>query len=75
MIAVDEAELLAMRLRYEAAYIAYRTCVKALAEAGCRPPPQLLVSEADALRELSEAREHYRDALLTLSFAPGATIH
>ena len=75
MNALTEAELLARRLRYEAAYLAYRSCVKALAEAGCRPPPQLLVSEANALSELNEARQNYRDALLTLSLGQDAAIH
>jgi ABC-type branched-subunit amino acid transport system substrate-binding protein len=70
VIGTNEAELLTLRLRYEAAYDAYRCCVKALAEAGRRPSHQLLVKEASALRALREARERYRGALLQIDFDP-----
>ena len=74
VIAMTEAELLAIRLHYEAAYDAYRACVRALAGAGRPPSRHLLVSEANALRELSEARARYRSALLQVASA-AALIH
>jgi hypothetical protein len=35
---------------------------------GERPTPQLLEKEAKALRNLNEARERYRDALMQIAF-------
>ena len=69
-MAISEAELRALRLKYEAAYDAYRSCVEALADLegkGARPTPDLLTAEAEALRELNGARERYRDALLEIA--------
>jgi hypothetical protein len=57
--APSEADLRTLRLRYNAAYAAYQSCLIALNEAAMSreaPPPVLLKSEADALRELNEAR-------------------
>jgi hypothetical protein len=68
---VSERELRELRLRYEAAYTAYQSCVEALAKAGSqgkRPSAELLQKEAQALRELNEARERYRDALMRIAF-------
>ena len=68
---ITEAELRELRLRYESAYDAYQSCVHALAELGRnggRPSRELLENEAKALRELTEARERYRDALVQVAF-------
>jgi hypothetical protein len=72
MPGVTEAELRELRQRYNAAYTAYQSCVLALNEAsvsGKGASRDLLENEARALRELTEARERYRDALMQLSFA------
>jgi hypothetical protein len=65
----SETELQALRLRYNAAYTAYRGCVHALNEAsmsGELPSPALLENEARALRELTEARGKLLAAMRTL---------
>jgi hypothetical protein len=57
--APSEADLRALRMRYNAAYAAYQSCLIALNEAaaiGQAPSKELLESEANALRELTEAR-------------------
>jgi hypothetical protein len=57
--APSEADLRALRLRYNAAYSAYQYCLIALNEAamsGQDASADLLVKEAEALRELNEAR-------------------
>jgi hypothetical protein len=59
MPTISDAELRALRLRYNAAYSAYQSCVLALNEivlAGQPASDELLKSEAAALRELTEAR-------------------
>jgi hypothetical protein len=68
-----EEQLLELRLRYQSAYTAYQSCVDALTEVsirGERPDPELLRQEAQALRELNEARAAYRDAILRVAFGP-----
>jgi hypothetical protein len=70
-MAIRETELRELRLRYEATYDAYQSCVEALANVqrqGSRPTHDLLAAEAKALRELNEARERYRDALMAIAF-------
>ena len=67
----SEDGLRELRQRYEAAYDAYQHCVQALKRVGIvgqRPSPELLQTEAKALRELNEARERYRDALMLTAF-------
>jgi hypothetical protein len=52
-MAVSEATLRDVRLRYKAAYSASQNCVRLRSVAPC---PELLHLEAKALRELTEAR-------------------
>jgi hypothetical protein len=57
--APSEADLRELRMRYNAAYSAYQSCLIAINEAattGQPPSKALLESEASALRELNEAR-------------------
>jgi hypothetical protein len=57
--APSEADLRELRMRYNAAYSAYQSCLLALNEAamsGESPSTELLENEAKALRELTEAR-------------------
>jgi hypothetical protein len=57
--AETEATLRDLRMRYNAAYSAYQSCLIALNEAamsGQPPSKDLLEKEADALAELNEAR-------------------
>jgi hypothetical protein len=57
--APSEADLRELRLRYNAAYSAYQSCLIALNEAamsGQAPSKALLDNEAKALRDLTEAR-------------------
>ena len=57
--APSEVDLRELRLRYNAAYSAYQSCLIALNEAamsGQPPSKVLLENEANALRELTEAR-------------------
>ena len=64
----SEADLRALRLRYNAAYSAYQSCLMALNEAamsGQPPSKQLLENEAKALRELTEARGDLLAAMAT----------
>jgi hypothetical protein len=71
MAGITEDQLHELRLRYEATYDAYQSCVEALANVerkGSRPTHELLAAEAKALRELNEARERYRDALMEIAF-------
>ena len=59
MTKITDTELRALRLKYNAAYAAYQSCVMALNEAvmsGKKPTPSLLENEAAALRELTDAR-------------------
>lgn len=65
-----EADLRQIRLRYNAAYAAYQSCLIALNEAamsGQKPSKVLLESEAKALRELTEARGHLLAAMARAS--------
>jgi hypothetical protein len=64
-----ERELLDLRLKFQSAYDAYRSCAHALAELGRRgerPDADLLARESAALRELNEARDRYHEALLQM---------
>jgi hypothetical protein len=57
--APSEADLRTLRLRYNAAYSAYQACVIAMNEAAMSSQtasPELLKQEAEALRELNDAR-------------------
>jgi hypothetical protein len=57
--APSEADLRALRLRYNAAYSAYQACLIAVNEAalsGQGASSDLLKKEAEALRELTDAR-------------------
>jgi hypothetical protein len=66
MPSISDAEMRAARLRYNAAYSAYQSCVIALNEAviaGQKASDELLRNEAAALRELTEARGKLLDAL------------
>ena len=66
MPSIADAELRALRLRYNAAYSAYQSCVMALNEAvisGVLASPELLKNEAAALRELTDARGKLLDAM------------
>jgi hypothetical protein len=77
-MSATEAELVDLRLRYEAAYDAYQGCLQALEESERRrerPSPQLLALEPCALNELNEARRRYRDALIEVAFLPNDTAH
>ena len=70
---ISDAELVDLRLRYEAAYDAYQASVFALQQAcrpGDEPAPQLLTRHAETLRRLNEARARYRDALVQAAFLP-----
>jgi len=56
---LSEASLRELRQRYNAAYTAYQSCVRALTEAsasGVAPSADLLTNEGNALRQLTEAR-------------------
>jgi hypothetical protein len=56
---MTDRKLRELRLKYNAAYTAYQSCVIALNEAalsGQAPSAELLENEAKSLRELTEAR-------------------
>ena len=56
---VTEAELAALRMKYQAAYTAHQSCLRAVTEAalsGTEVSPPLLEQEAKALRELTRLR-------------------
>jgi hypothetical protein len=56
---ISEAAVRELRLRYNSSYAAYQSCVRALNEAaasGVAPSADLLTKEANALRQLAEAR-------------------
>ena len=64
---VTDETLRELRQRYQTAYTAYRSCVDAMTALTLRsekPSLELLDSEAKALRELNEARDAHRAALL-----------
>ena len=55
-----------LRMKYHAAYDAYRSCVEALSKAsmnGGAPSQELLHNEGEALRELTEARANLLAAM------------
>lgn len=63
---ISEAALRDLRQRYNAAYTAYQSCVRALTEAsasGVAPSAELLAKEAKALRQLTEARAALLEAM------------
>jgi hypothetical protein len=64
--AIIQAQLQALRLKYNAVYAAYRGCVEALSKVsieGKTPSADLLRKEATALRELTEARANLLAAM------------
>lgn len=64
--AITRAQPQSLRLKYNAAYTAYRGCVEALAETsmdGETPSPDLFQKEANALRELTDARANLLAAM------------
>ena len=66
-------DLQALRMKYNAAYTAYRSCVEALSNgsmAGEAPSPELLEKEANALRELTRARAKLLAAMGELADDP-----
>ena len=70
---ITDAELVALRLRYETAYEAYQSCALALEEVlrgGEKPSAELLERQTTAFRELNEQRKRYRDALVEVAFLP-----
>lgn len=72
-IPISDAELVALRLRYEAAYQGHQGCVLALEEVwrgGEEPPAELLERHKTALRELNQERTRFRDALVQVAFLP-----
>ena len=69
-MAISDATLRELRLKYNAAYAAYQSCVMALNEAvlsGSRPTPELLENEGNSLRELTETRAKLLRALIELT--------
>jgi hypothetical protein len=58
-VSVTGQQLRTLKQKYQIAYEAYQSCVKALTEAGLKgnkPSPELLDKEAEALRTLTDAR-------------------
>jgi hypothetical protein len=75
MPTVTESELRELRLRYNAAYAAYQSCLLAMNEAvmsGQAASSALLKNEAEALRELTGARG---DLLAAMTAAANAQIY
>jgi hypothetical protein len=75
---VTDAQLVDLRLKYEAAFSAYQSCVLALEvvwRAGEIPQAQLLERHAAALRELNAERTRYRDALVRVAFLSDDSPH
>lgn len=75
---ISDAELVDLRLRYETAYDAYRTCVFTLEAAwrnGDEPGPELLARQAEALRHLNGERARHRDALVQAAFLSDDAAH
>jgi hypothetical protein len=70
---ISDAELVDLRLRYETAYAAYQTSILALEEAlrsGEKAVTELHERQKAALRELTDKRKCYRDALAQVAFLP-----
>jgi hypothetical protein len=68
---ITDAQLVDLRLKYEAAYGAYQSCVLALEaiwRGGETPQQQLLERHAAALRHLNVERTRFRDALMQVAF-------
>jgi hypothetical protein len=68
--AVSEARVRTLRMRYNAAYAAYQSCLMAINEAsmtGQAASPELLSSEAAALSELTEARGRLLGAMAAMA--------
>jgi hypothetical protein len=68
---MTDAQLVDLRLKYETAYGAYRSCVLALEAIwrnGETPPAQLVERHAAALRHLDVERARFRDALMQVAF-------
>jgi hypothetical protein len=66
---VTQSQMQSLRLTYDAAYTAYRSCVEALSKgsmAAETPSPDLLLKEATALRELTQARANLLVAMRNL---------
>ena len=59
---IKEAAFLALRLRYNSAYAAHQSCLRALAEVS-PSPPDLVANEAKALNGLAEARRNLLTAM------------
>jgi hypothetical protein len=70
---ITDVEIRDLRRRYEAAYDAYQSYVRAAVDLENRGElsPQLLASKAKALGELNQARESYRSALARIGFLSG----
>jgi hypothetical protein len=68
---ITDAQLVDLRLKYEAAYGAYQSSVLALEaiwRGGETPAQQLLERHAAALRQLGLERTRFRDALMQVAF-------
>jgi len=64
--ATNRARLQSLRLKYNAGYTEYRSCAEAFSKAsmdGGTSSPSLLQTEANALRELTEARANLLAAM------------
>jgi len=61
-MATKEGAFLALRLRYNSAYAAHQSCLRALSEFRTRPP-DLVANEAKALDGLAEARRNLLTAM------------
>ena len=60
---IKEAAFLALRLRYNSAYTAHQSCLRALAEVSMVPHQELVANEASALNGLTVARRNLLAAL------------
>ena len=60
---MKEATFLALRLRYNSAYTAHQSCLRALAEVSLSPRGDLVANEAAALNGLTEARRNLLAAM------------
>jgi hypothetical protein len=63
---ITRAQRQSLRLKYDAAYTVYRSCVEAISKAsidGAAPSPGLLQKEANAVRELTESRADLLSAM------------
>ena len=75
---ITDAQLVDLRLKYEAAFSAYQICVLALEEvwrAGGMAQAHLLERHATALRDLNVERTRYRDALVQVAFLSDDSPH